>query len=107
MPAGVDELLFPPHPASPSMPAAARLAVASRSRQMSQGLPVFLTRRMRRVKPSGNRIMATNIPGRRVPLGPSRREAVAVPVVPTVSVVVGAAPPEATVRLAGEKLQVT
>jgi hypothetical protein len=59
------------------------------------------------VKPRGNRIIATNISGMRFPPGPSRREAIDVPVVPTVSVVVGAAPPEATVRLAGEKLQVT
>lgn len=107
MPCGVDGLPFPPHPASPSMPAPARLTVASRSRPISHGLPAFLARRMRRVKPRGNRIMATNVSGRRVPLEPSRREAAAVPVVPTVSVVVGAEPPDATVRLAGEKLQVT
>jgi hypothetical protein len=65
---------------------------------------------MRRVNPRGNRIIATNTSGNNVPLGPSRREAAAVPlvpVVPTVSVVVGADPPEATVKLAGAKLQVT
>lgn len=100
-------MLFPPHPASPNMPAAARLVVASSSRPMSHGLPVFLMRSMRRVKPRGNRIIATNIPGRSVPAGPSRREAATVPVVPTVSVVVRAEPPAATVRLAGEKVQVT
>ena len=75
-------------PASPNMPAAARLAVASSSRPMSHRLPPFLTRRILRVKPRGNRIMATNISGRKVPPGPSLREAVVVPVVPMVSVVV-------------------
>ena len=107
MPAGVDELLFPPHPASPSMPAAERLAVATSSRPMSHGLPAFLlTRRMRRVKPRGNRIIAKNIPGRRVPPGPLRREATTVPVVPMVRLVVCAAADE-TVTLAGVKVQLT
>ena len=108
----MDFSLDPPQPDSPIMPAAARLAVATSSRPMSHGPPFFLVRRMRRVKPRGNRIMAANIPGKSVPLGPvapepSRREAMLVPVVPMVSVVVGAEPPEATVRLAGEKPQVT
>jgi hypothetical protein len=62
---------------------------------------------MRRVNPKGNRIMATNSSGNNVPPEPSRVEATVVPVVPTVSVVVGAEPPEATVKLAGAKLQVT
>lgn len=97
----------PPHPAIPATPAAARPVVARRRSPMSHGFPVFLARSMRRVKPRGNRIMATNISGRRVPLGPLRRDPIAVPVVPTVSVVVGAAPPEATVRLEDEKVQVT
>jgi hypothetical protein len=57
------------------------------------------------VKPRGNRIIATNISGRKVPPGPVRSEAVFVPFVPTVSVVVGADPPEVAVTLAGEKLQ--
>ena len=51
--------------------------------------------------------MATNTSGNNAPLLPSSREAIAVPLVPTVSVVVGADPPEATVRLAGAKLHVT
>ena len=100
-------LAFPPHPASPSKPAPARLAVTISSRPISQGLPAFLTRRILRVRPRGNRIIATNISGMRVAPGRLPREAAVVPVVPTVSVAVGAEPPEATVRLAGEKLQVT
>ena len=96
----------PPHPVIPATPAAARLAVATRSRPMSQGLPRFLKRRTRRVRPRGNRIIATNISGRRFPLGPSRRDPIAVPVVPTVSVLVNG-PVEGTVKLLGAKLQVT
>jgi hypothetical protein len=69
--------------------------------------PAFLARRILRVKPRGNRIIATNISGMRVAPGPLPREAAVDPEVPTVSVVVGAAPPEATVKLAGEKVQVT
>jgi hypothetical protein len=89
------------------MPAAARLAVATSRRPISHGPPDFLTRRIRRVKPKGNRIIATKTSGRKVPADPPRREAEAVPLVPTVSVVVGAVPPDATVTLAGEKLHVT
>jgi len=99
-------LLDPPHPAIPSMPAAARVAPASRSKHASHGLPVILVRRMRRVKPRGSRIRAANIPGSTPPAGPSRREAVVVPVVPMVSVVVSGAE-EGTVKLVGAKLQVT
>ena len=99
-------MLDPPHPAIPSMPAAARVAPASRSKHASHGLPVVLARRMRRMKPRGSRIRAAKIPGRTVPEGPLWRRAVVVPVVPMVSVVVrGVA--EATVRLVGAKLQVT
>ena len=102
-------MLLPPHPAIPVMPAAARPAVATSSRIVSHRLPAFppafLTRRILRVKPRGNRIMAMNISGSRPPPGPLRREAVAAPVVPTVSVVVKGAF-EGTVRLLGAKLQV-
>ena len=103
----MDDVELPPHPAIPSMPAAARVAPASRSKHASHPLPVVLVRRMRRMKPRGSRIRAAKIPGRTVPEGPLWRKAVVVPVVPMVSVVVGAVPPVVTVRLAGAKLQVT
>jgi hypothetical protein len=64
-------------------------------------------RRIRRVNPIGNRIIATKTSGSIVPLGLPPSDAEAVPLVPTVNVVVGAVPPEATVTLAGAKLHVT
>ena len=95
----------PPHPAIPSMPAAAKVAPASRSKHASHRLPAFLVRRMRRVNPRGSRIRAANIPGSALPAGPSRREAVVLPVVPMVSVVVSGEE-EGTVRLVGTKVHV-
>jgi hypothetical protein len=88
------------------MPAAARVAPASRSKHTSHGLPVILVRRIRRIKPRGNRIRAANISGSTPPAGLFRREAVVVPAVPTVSVVVSGAL-EGAVKLVGAKLQVT
>jgi len=99
-------LELPPHPAIPSMPAAATVAPANSSKHASHGLPVFLVRRMRRVNPRGSRIRVANISGSTPPTGPLRRKAMAVPVVPTVSVVVNGAL-EGTVKLVGAKLQVT
>ena len=96
----------PPHPAIPSMPAAAKVAPASRSKHASHRLPAFLVRRMRRVNPRGSRIRAANITGSTPPAGPSPREAVVAPVVPMVSVVVSGEL-EGTVKLVGAKLQVT
>lgn len=99
-------MLDPPHPAIPNKPAAARVVPASRSKHASHGLPALLVRRMRRMKLKGSRIRAANIPGSRPPDGPFWREAVAVPIVPMVSVVVSGAV-EGTVKLVGAKLQVT
>ena len=98
-------MLDPPHPAIPSKPAAARHVPAS-SKHPSHGLPAFLVRRMRRMKPRASKIRAANIPGSTPPAGPLPREAVVVPVVPMVSVVVSGAV-EGTVKLVGAKLQVT
>src|ERR1035441_2390273 len=61
---------------------------------------------MRRMKPRGSRIRAANSAGRTVPAGFLMREAVAVPVVPIVSVVVSGAV-EGTVKLVGTKAHVT
>ena len=99
-------MLDPPHPAIPSMPAAAKVAPASRSKHASHRLPAFLVRRMRRVNPRGSRIRAASSVGRPVPAGRLPRDAIVVPVVPMVSVVVSGAE-EGTVKLVGAKLQVT
>ena len=61
---------------------------------------------MRRTKPRGSRIRATRNVGRALPPGRLPRDAMAVPVVPIVSVVVSAVE-EVTVRLAGAKRHVT
>jgi hypothetical protein len=58
------------------------------------------------MKPRGSRIRAANSVGRTVPAGRLPRDAVAVPVVPMVSVVVSGVE-EVTVRLAGAKVHVT
>ena len=99
-------MLDPPHPDIASKPAAARLAIATSSKHPSHGLPAFLMRRMRRMKPSGSRIRAANSAGSTVPAGSLTRAAVAVPVVPIVSVVVSAEE-EGTVRLVGANVHVT
>ena len=96
----MDELL-PPHPAVPSRPAAARHVPAS-SNNPSHWLPAFLVRRTRRMKPRGSRIKAASSVGRTVPAGRLPRDAVAVPVVPMVSVAVSGVE-EVTVRLVGRK----
>lgn len=98
-------MLFPPHPTVASRPAPATHAPAS-SNNPSHGLPVFLVRGMRRIKPRGSRIRAANSAGRAVPAGSLTRAAVAVPVVPMVSVVVSAEP-EGTVKLVGANVHVT
>ena len=97
----------PPHPAIPSMPAAAKVAPASRSKHASHRLPAFLVRRMRRARPRGSRITAASSAGRAVPAGSLMRAAVGVPVVPMVSVVVSEVVEEVTVRLVGTKVHVT
>jgi hypothetical protein len=58
------------------------------------------------MKPRGSRIRATSSEGRTGPAGRLPRDAIAVPVVPMVSVVVSAVE-EVTVRLAGMKVHVT
>ena len=96
--------MLPAHPAVPSKPAAARHVPAS-SNNPSHGLPAFLVRRMRRMKPRGSKIRAARTVGRTVPAGRFPRDAIAVPVVPMVSVEVTAVE-EVTVRLAGAKVHV-
>jgi len=61
---------------------------------------------MRRMKPRGSRIRAASSVGRPVPAGRLPRDAIVVPVVPMVSVVVSGVE-ELTVRLAGAKVHVT